>query len=274
MKRHFTIATAAALFLSTYWITQTNEASANCVGNTPCTLGDRSYHVLPPDNWDGKSPLPVLLHFHGWGRQGPVPVNHKSIGGATRKNGVLLIAPNGLGKSWDFWRPGSRDTGFAKAVIDDVEKRFPIDRDQMFISGYSWGSSMAWRFACEAGEDVTILLGISGTFYDQSEECATGPVEIRHVHGLKDTVMDYPYGPNGEETGPVRLWQRINGCKTDADRVSNWETSQKFKRYEWENCGSGKSVTLDVHGGGHWIAKGWLEQQFKEIFSGKSSVTQ
>lgn len=243
----------------------------DCTGDTICELGERGYHVLPPDGWDGTSPLPVLMHFHGWGRQGPVSINHKQIGNATRKAGVLLIAPNGLGKSWDFWRPGSRDTSFANAVLDDVAKRFPIDRKNLMVSGYSWGSSMAWRFACEAGNEVGILLGISGTFYDQTENCKTGPVEVRHVHGLKDTVMDFPFGPQGEKTGPVRLWKRINGCHVEPDEVSTWETSQKYERYQWKTCASGKSVTLDVHGGGHWIAKGWLQQQLTELLSDKAS---
>ncbi len=245
---------------------QTNqEPDTECTGTTLCILGDRGYHVLPPDGWDGKSPLPVLLYFHGWGRQGPVPINHKHIGGATRKAGVLLVAPNGLGKSWDFWRPGSRDTTFAKAVLEDVEKRYLVDRTRTFVSGYSWGSSMAWRFSCEAGNEVTVLLGISGTFYNQNEECHTGPVEVRHVHGLTDTVMDFPFGPNGEETGPVHLWKRINGCDSEPDEVSAWKTKQKFTHYVWRDCQSGKNIKLDVHGGGHWIAKGWMAKQLKEL---------
>lgn len=264
----------SGILFSAFLMAFTGLATAqeqDCVGDTICELGERGYHVLPPDGWDGTSTLPVLMHFHGWGRQGPVSINHKHIGSATRNAGVLLIAPNGLGKSWDFWRPGSRDTEFAKAVLDDVAKRFPIDRKNLMISGYSWGSSMAWRFACEAGNEVGVLLGISGTFYDQTETCETGPVEVRHVHGLKDTVMDFPFGPEGEKTGPVRLWKRINGCDRNADQTLSWETTQKYERYQWKTCSSGKSVTLDVHGGGHWIAKGWLEQQLKELLKNESS---
>ena len=245
-----------------------NKAQAqDCIGSTPCPVGDRSYHVLPPDKWDGVTPLPILIHFHGWGRQGTVPLNHKHIGQETRKRNVLLIAPNGLGKSWDFWRPGSRDTHFTKTILNDVEKRYPVDRSKLFVSGYSWGSSMAWRFSCEAGDQVAVLLGISGTFYDQSENCDTGPVEVRHVHGLKDTVMDFPFGPNGEETGPVRMWQRINGCRPEPGEVSKWQTSQTYTRYQWHECSSGKTVLLDVHKGGHWIARGWLARQLDELLS-------
>jgi len=149
--------------------------------------------------------------------------------------------------------------------------RFPIDRENLMVSGYSWGSSMAWRFACEAGNEVGVLLGISGTFYDQTETCETGPVAVRHVHGLKDTVMDFPFGAKGEKTGPVRLWKRINGCNKAADQITKWETSQQFERFQWNTCSSGKSVTLDVHGGGHWIAKGWLKQQLKELLTNDAS---
>ena len=251
---------AALLWLSCW----TGPAIAqSCSDGGACVLGERSYHGLPPDNWDGVTPLPVLLHFHGWGRQGTVPLNHQHIGAATRTNGVLLVAPNGLGKSWAFWQPGSRDTEFTRAVIRDVGERFPLDGSQIMVSGYSWGASMAWRFACEAGNRVSILLSISGTLYDQDENCETGPVEIRHVHGLKDTVMDYPYGPDADEAGAVRLWTRINGC--DGPEKSSWSTSQKFTRYTWTDCKSGKNVRLDVHGGGHWIAKGWLEEQFQQL---------
>lgn len=257
------LATVFSFFVA---VSASISTASGCTAEGPCTLGNRSYHVLPPDNWDGTSPLPVMIYFHGWGRQGPVPINHKHIGGATRSSGVLLIAPNGLGKSWDFWQPGSRDTKFAIAVLDDVAKNYPIDRNRLFVSGYSWGSSMAWRFACEAGDTVSVLLGISGTFYNQDEECATGPVETRHVHGLKDTVMDYPFGPNGEETGPVRLWTRINGCTSPASE-SGWKSTQNFKNYVWDDCASGKSVSLDVHQGGHWIAKGWMAKQLDELLN-------
>lgn len=253
----------AALFITPV---QTFASSEDCLtGKAPCNLGERSYWVLPPDNYDQITPLVPMLYFHGWGRQGNVPVNHKQVGEAARKAGVLLIAPDGLGKSWDFWRPGSRDTDFGLKVLADVERSFAIDRNRLLVSGYSWGASMAWRFACEAGNHVSLLLSISGTLYDQSEECKTGPVSVRHVHGLKDTVMDFPFGPSGEETGPVTLWKRVNKCDTEAAKRSEWKTSQRFTRYSWSDCATGKQISLDVHGGGHWIARGWLEHHLKDL---------
>ena len=116
--------------------------------------------------------MPVLLHFHGWQRQGTLIVRHQRISGATRRRGVLLVAPNGLGRSWDFWRAGTPDVAFARAVLEEVRNTYPVIEDRIFVSGYSWGSNMAWRFVCENGADIAALLAISGTL-PQNEDCAT-----------------------------------------------------------------------------------------------------
>ena len=69
---------------------------------------------------------------------------------------------------------------------------------------------MAWRYACENGNNVAALLAISGTL-SHTEDCPEAPAQVRHVHGLDDTVMDFPMGPNGDTTYPVQLWRDIYG---------------------------------------------------------------
>lgn len=237
--------------------------SKACHGADACQLGDRSYHIKLPDDWDGESPLPVLLHFHGWARQGDLVVNHRRISGHTRRRGVLLIAPNGNQGTWDFWRPNRADVPFAAAVLEDVAKRYPLDREQIYVSGYSFGSAMAWRFVCENGDGVAALLAISGTI-SQTADCAQAPREVRHVHGLSDTVMDFPMGPGGDQTYPVKLWRDIYGC-TDARHEGNWQAVDwlTLDRRVWE-CDGGK-VTLDLHASGHFIPHGWLGWQLDQL---------
>jgi len=134
-----------------------STAAQACEGQDACQLGDRSYHLLAPQDWDGTTPLPVQLHFHGWGRQGTLIVKHSRIAGAASPRGVLLLAPNGLGKTWDFWGPGSRDTDFAAAVIEDAAKRYPIDRENIFVSGYSYAATRPtrWHFGVTTWAAVT-----------------------------------------------------------------------------------------------------------------------
>lgn len=257
----------ATLLILVFWSGSLagGEANGTCQLQQPCPVGDRSYHVRLPDGWDGKTALPVLLHFHGWGRQGTLIVKHRRIAGATRKRGVLLIAPNGRGRSWRFNSPNSDDIGFADRVLEDAARRWPIDRSRIFVSGYSWGGSMAWRYACQRGGRIAALLSISGTLYDQQEDCATA-VAIRHVHGTADTVMDYPYGPGGGLSGPVALWLRENKCAGEP-ASSAWQAVKilPFQRLRWIGCESGRPVTLDVHRRGHFIPRFWIARQLDEM---------
>lgn len=237
---------------------------SECHDQTPCEIGDRSYHVREPDGWDGETPLPVLLHFHGWQRQGTLIVRHQRISGATRRRDVLLVAPNGLGRSWDFWDKDTDDVSFARAVLEDVKARYPIDESRVYVSGYSWGSNMAWRFVCEDGADVAALLAISGTL-SQDETCATAPAEVRQVYGLNDQVLYFPYGPNGEETYPVKLWRDKFSCG-DGRATGPWQQVSflTLERTVWDTCETGR-VSLDIHPGGHFIPHGWIARQLDEL---------
>jgi len=187
-------------------------AQEDCVDQTPCFLGDRSYHVKVPDDWDGVTPMPV---------------------------------------------------------IEDAASRYPIDRSQIFVSGYSWGSAMAWRYACENGDEVRALLAVSGTL-DQRETCETMPAEVRHTHGLRDTVLDYPFGPGGDELYPVALWRRTFDC-AEPSATDSYSTMEQdhFSRTIWEGCATGK-VVLDQHPRGHFIPRGWFARQLDELLEPSS----
>lgn len=212
--------------------------------------------------------LPVLIHFHGWQRTGALAVQHARISGATRRRGVLLIAPNGIGKTWSFRSSETADVAFAHALLEDVAARYPIDPDNIFVSGYSYGSIMAWRLACDRGAELSIraLLGISGTLA-QGEDCASAPQEVRHVHGLNDSVLRYPFGPGADETYAVSLWRNQFGCGDQAEPMGNWAVVDflTFARTQWADCANGTQVILDTHPGGHFIPHGWIGRQLDEL---------
>lgn len=236
-----------------------------CTGQVPCFVGDRSYHLRVPDTWDGVSPLPVLLHFHGWGRQGTLVVQHDRIVSGIVSEDVLVLAPNGLRNTWDFWREGSPDTEFALSVIEDAAMRYPIDRDRIIVSGYSWGSNMAWRFACEAGDGLAAVLAVSGTL-PQDITCDNRPNEFRQVYGLDDGVLPFPMGPGGDQTFPVAFWRSQFGCgQGEAQGPWNARSFLTFERTSWE-CESGQ-VILDIHPGGHFIPHDWIPLQVADILA-------
>lgn len=236
-----------------------------CHAQIPCQLDDRSYHLKLPDDWDGVTPMPVMLHFHGWMRQGTLIVKHGRISGATRKRGVLLLAPNGYGKTWDFWDSETFDVEFAEAVLEDAARKYPIDRNNIFVSGYSYGSAMAWRYVCENGNEVRALLAVAGSI-QQNTDCPEAPGEVRHVHGTSDTVMDFPFGPDGSTDYPVWLWREKFECG-EGQTAGEWSVTRHdtFTRRVWMDCQSGGPVTLDIHRRGHFIPRGWIATQLDQL---------
>lgn len=252
----------ACWLLALLGVTASPEILA-CTGQTACKLGERSYHVREPAEWDGKSALPVLIHFHGWSRQGTLVVRHSRIAVGAVARHALLVAPNGLNKTWAFYQRQSPDTRFAKAILEDLADRYPIDTDRIFVSGYSWGANMAWRFACDAGDEIAALLAVSGAL-SQTEPCKVAPAEVRQVFGLDDSVLRFPMGPDGDQTYPVALWRRLLNCAEGvAEGQWNARPFLTFERTSWD-CEDGR-VVLDVHPGGHFIPHDWIPLQVGEL---------
>lgn len=220
-----------------------------CGGEGACQVGERSYRAKAPAVWDGVSPLPVLLHFHGWGRQGVNVLRNTRIAEPAARNGLLLIAPDGLGKSWSFWGENSRDVDFVDRVLADAARRWPIDRARVYVSGFSYGGAMAWRLACQRGDAFAGYLPIAGGLWRQSDVDCAGPVRLAHVHGLDDTVYGLPIGPFDEIEDGVLLWRRMN-------QVAEPPEIKAHARYTCRIWAA--DLTLCTHDGGHFIPKDWL----------------
>ena len=217
-----------------------------------CEAGNRSYNALPPPGWDGVSPLPVLIHFHGWGRAGKNVTSNKRITGPAGENGLLLLAPNGIGKSWSFWSNDTKDAPFIDRMLEDAAKRWRIDRERVYVSGFSYGGSMVWRLACIKGNAFAGYLPIAGGLWQQSEIECKGPVNLMHLHGLNDNVWGLPVGPLDNLDDGVLLWRRMN--QVGAKPQSRFDHA----RYDCRHWDGLKSLMLCTHEGGHYIPRDWL----------------
>ena len=245
--------------------------AAPCGGDMPCRLDGRSYNVLVPEGWDGVTPLPVMMHFHAFLRRGRSVIHHPRVISATQPRGVLLVAPTARERAWRFWQDDPReDIAFADAVLADVARRWPVDRERIFISGFSFGAAMAWRYACARGNRIAGLLSMSGTIA-QNSACLNPPRHVRHVHGLQDIWASYP--KKGDDlTFAVALWRNRFRCDKGSylgDLVT--APGVAFSRFGWFRCLGGQDVTLDIHTGGHRIPDGWLGAQLDELMQADRS---
>ena len=67
----------------------------------PCALpGGGTYRVLAPPGWDGHARLPVLMFLHGYTSEGSDIVADQDVAGPAGRLGFLLVAPDGLNRTW------------------------------------------------------------------------------------------------------------------------------------------------------------------------------
>lgn len=234
----------------------------------PCVIdgpngGD--YRVLEPDGWDGVSELPVLVWFHGWQRSGTGVMKNRRVGGVTRQNDVLLVAPNGIGKSWSMpvWQDRDRDElAFTRALLADVKRRWPIDENRVWVAGFSLGGSMAWYIACNMGSEIDAFFPVSGVFWRPHPDTCPDPADnLTHVHGTADTVMPLDGRKFGSGFNQGNVFQSASifrAAQGFADLPDRQVLDGTRKCDIWSDAETGQSLELCLHPKGHFIPKDWV----------------
>lgn len=118
------------------------------------------YRLFSPRRARGRRPLIVWLHGGGEGgaladgyydNETTLRANRGALGFATAEgqrifDGAYVVAP----QSTSFWmEDGDRFAPQIKEIIDEVARRYPIDRDQIHVVGCSNGGYMTMKMTVE-----------------------------------------------------------------------------------------------------------------------------
>ena len=241
-----------------------------CQPDNPCTVAEGDYLLVFPEHWDGTTPLPSLLFFHGHNSSALTTFRSATLRREFVDRGYLVIAPNGARRApdrprgWpsmplpDFTRD---DLAFTDAVMADVRRRVPLDGKRILVSGFSSGGSMAWYLACYRGSAYAAFAPVAGGLRNPHppESCPDGPVRLLHIHGFTDpTVPLEGRGIGRWHQGDVfialDLLRRTNACRSQPDR---FDMGTRYRCRIWESCESGRDIRLCLHDGGHMLPPGW-----------------
>jgi len=96
------------------------------------------------------------------------------------------------------------DIGFTEAMIDTIAGKACIDRDAVFVTGFSMGGYYTNNLGCARPDLVRGIAPHSGGAKDM--DCAT-PVPTMVIHGDADGLI---VGSCGVAAG--EKWARSNGC--------------------------------------------------------------
>jgi polyhydroxybutyrate depolymerase len=234
--------------------------------------------VQIPADYDESNPAPIIMLLHGYMNSGADIEAWMQFGPIVDEFGFLLLAPDGtvdcLGQPFwnatdgccNFCGSGVDDSGYLRALIEELREQFVVDDNRIYLVGHSNGGFMAHRMACDHAETVAAIASLAGaTFLDASDCMASEPVHVLQLHGTADPVIDYNGGcifgagcyPGAVET--CVQWAGTNGCQLagepDATPINidagipGAETSVT----RWtDGCASGGSAELwTIQGGAH-----------------------
>ncbi|MGL5136167.1 MAG: alpha/beta hydrolase family esterase [Beijerinckiaceae bacterium] len=238
-----------------------------CAAGALCSMGEAGeYRFAPPPAWDGWSPVGAFVFFHGHRASSAEMIAYRELVEAAHALGLLFIAPQGMGDSWS--PPGSPSEGrrdelaYTAALLDDLAKRFPLDRKRIIASGFSQGASVVWEIACKGDGRFATFLPIAGVWWrPMPTDCPAPERPLLHIHGEADPVMPMT-GRNLRDRwrqGDVReafaTMKRRHACPADVPRPE--PRGPLLCGFE-DACGSGQPLALCLHGGDHHTNPEWL----------------
>jgi polyhydroxybutyrate depolymerase len=244
-----------------------DAATVPCPQDGACLVATGEYRVHAPQGWDGHTPLPMVLYFHGYRESAGEIVAREDLRAVADRRRVLLVVPNGQGGTWSH--PGSpaqyRDEfKFVDLVMADLVRRYPVDRSHVLVAGFSQGAAMVWNLMCYQGDRFAAFLPISGTFWTpQPETCPTVPRKLIHIHGVSDRTVPLDGRPirngafrQGDVFKALGMVRQANHCPASGARA------QRHEALICEiatGCDVGSEIAFCLHPGGHDFDPDWIE---------------
>lgn len=211
--------------------------------------------------------LPVVFCLHGIG---DVATNMSNIGfnqiGDTAR--FISIYPQGLVNAFGqtSWANGTilastaNDIGFFNAMMNDMIINQNADPSKIYVSGFSMGSIMSYKLACDMNNRVAAIGAMSGTMSTQDlTNCVpTYVTPVIHFHGTADGTVPYDAAPLPSlslvpET--LNFWKNAHGCAMTSDSTQIANTAADgltVDRFVYQTCSPIESVEFwRINGGDH-----------------------
>ena len=244
--------------LSAFLFTAMLAHAPLCAENIVVNNTNRSYIVYAPKNLGTGRPL--LISCHGMNQDANYQKGMLAIESVADTAKFLTVFPEGIDKSWDIG--GDRDLKFMEALIDEMVAKYEIDRNRVYISGFSMGGMFTYHAATRMADKFAAFAPISGYPMGGGTYTSSRPVPIIHTHGTSDDVVGFS-GVSGILSG----WVKRNGCNTKATVVKNYRNAPHITRHTWSGGENGVEVVLmEMADKGHWISNDYGVKTGDEIW--------
>lgn len=207
----------------------------------------RNYIVYAPNNLGEGRPL--LISCHGMNQDANYQKNMLVIESVADTAKFVTVFPNGIDKGWDI--SGDRDINFVLALIDKMVDQYKIDRNRVYLSGFSMGGMFTYHAMNRIADKIAAFAPISG--YPMGGTTANAnvrPIPIIHTHGTGDDVVVF----SGVQSA-LNAWINHNKCTKTPKVTQRYRGAAHITRRVWDGGENGVEVVLmEMADKGHWIS--------------------
>lgn len=196
MKRIYLTLLFACVCAASVWAAKVNKSVTLDVKGQ-----SRTYCLYVPDNVKANAPLVLALHGAG----GHSTDHQPGFDGVADKEGFIVAYPQGNNVKVYFGDvPGwlasgaeNDDVDFIRAIIEDVDKSYSLDRKRIYCCGFSMGGMMTYALSNTCSDIIAAFASISGFPMNENHLRHTGarPVPFLHIHGKADDFVKYSLMP-------------------------------------------------------------------------------
>ena len=242
----------------------------------------RTYLLYVPTSYTGKTKVPVVFNFHGYGSNAAQQMALANFGPIADRNDFLVVAPNGQdapgGRHWSFGNESGlqNDVAMVAALLGRLQGHLCVDGKRVYSTGMSDGGAMTSVLACTSADKFAAFAAVAVVIYCGSSRGRAVPIES--YVGSKDPIVPTGGGRVNccgnptlpSKAGTMAKWAKHNHCAGYSDRMIKPHVLQRT----WRSCQRGSdTVYYLVKGDGHtWPggpSLGSLGHATKEISASK-----
>ena len=206
----------------------------------------RSMNVYAPKNIEKNRPL--IIQMHGMNQDAPYQQNAAKWEPIADTARFVVVFPNGQNKAWDI--SGDKDLNFIRAIINEMYNKYGIDKNRVYVSGFSMGGMMSYHVANKMGDQIAAIAPVSGGGSPNSPKRA---MPIMHTHGKTDDVVNYNSTVNTHKS-----WVSNQKCSSNSKVTKPYPASRPGSAASlevWSGCKDNVEVRLlTIAGKGHWYS--------------------
>ena len=144
------------------WGQQANAQESIKVGDTTRNMITYAPEGLPYNR-------PLVISLHGLNQDADYQKGQANWEAVADTAKFVVVYPNGVNKAWDI--SGDTDIKFLETIIDTMYNRYHIDRNRVYLSGFSMGGMMTYHAMARMSDKIAAFGPVSGI-----------PVDYRHPY--------------------------------------------------------------------------------------------